>query len=153
MVARQQCQGHHALAGRVGGGGFQMNPASTRWLLRAAGLVAVAVFFLLISRFWHPVYGFTAFFQVDAANDDLKITAFRELPVYVHRDTGGYDGLYYAQIAHDPTLRDPELARALDNFGYRARRILPPALAWLIGFGRPAWIIRVYSLLNVGAWL
>lgn len=118
-----------------------------------AGLAAVFLFLGLVARFWHPIFGFTAFYQLDAPNDELKISAFRELPVYVHRDTGGYDGLYYAQIAHDPTLRSPELPRAMDNFSYRARRILPPALAWLLGGGDPAWIIHTYSLINVIAWL
>lgn len=122
------------------------------WLLRAAALATVAVFVALIARYWHPVYGFTSLIQLDAPNDDLKIAAFRELPVYVHRDNGGYDGLYYAQIAHDPTLRDPALPRAMDNFSYRARRILPPALAWLLGAGQPAWIIHTYPLLNLLAW-
>jgi hypothetical protein len=75
-----------------------------------AALAAVALFVALIARFWHPVYGFTSLIQLDAPNDELKITAFRELPVFVHRDNGGYDGLYYAQIAHDPTLRDPASA-------------------------------------------
>ena len=107
-----------------------------RWLVRAAGLAAVAVFLVLIGRFWRPVYGFTALIQLDAPNDDLKIAAFREVPVFVHRDNGGYDGLYYAQIAHDPTLRAPELPRAMDNFSYRARRILPSAFAWLLGAGQ-----------------
>ena len=123
-----------------------------RWLLRAAALAAVVLFVALIARFWHPVYGFTSLIQLDAPNDDLKIAAFRDLPVYVHRDNGGYDGLYYAQIAHDPTLRDPELPRAMDNFAYRARRILPPAFAWLLGAGQPAWIIHTYPLLNFLAW-
>lgn len=132
-----------------------MNPvpaaARRRWALAAFALTVL--FLALVARFWHPVFGFTVFYQLDAPNDDLKIAAFRELPVYVHRDTGGYDGLYYAQIAHDPTLRDPQLPRAMDNFSYRARRILPPALAWLLGAGQPAWIIHTYALLNVGAWL
>ena len=123
-----------------------------RRLVPAAAFAAVALFVALIARFWHPVYGFTSLIQLDAPNDDLKITAFRELPVFVHRDNGGYDGLYYAQIAHDPTLRDPELPRAMDNLGYRARRILPPALAWLLGAGQPGWIIHTYPLLNLIAW-
>ena len=33
----------------------------------------------------------------------------------MHRDNGGYDGLYYAQIALDPTLQDSELPRAMDK--------------------------------------
>jgi hypothetical protein len=124
-----------------------------KWFVRGAAFLAIGLFAVLVGRFWHPVYGFTAFFQLDAPNEDLKISAFRELPVFVHRGTGGYDGLYYAQIAHDPSLRDPELPRAMDNYAYRARRILPPALAWLLGAGQPAWIIHTYSLINVAAWI
>lgn len=124
-----------------------------RLLRRSAAALAVLLFLGLVARFWHPAYGFTAFFQLDAPNDDVKIAAFREHPVHVYRDTGGYDGLYYAQIAHDPLLRSPALPRALDNANYRARRILPPATAWLLGGGHPAGILLAYSLLNVAAWL
>ena len=124
-----------------------------RWPLRSATLAAVVLFLALVARFWHPVYGLTALIQLDAPNDDLKIAAFREHPVYVHRDTGGYDGLYYAQIAYDPLLNSPELPRATDNLSYRARRILPPAIAWLLAAGQPAAIVHVYSFLNVIAWL
>lgn len=127
--------------------------ASRRSVVRLAGFAAVAVFLALVARFWNPVHGFTSFIQLDASNDDLKIAAFRELPVYVHRDTGGYDGLYYAQIAYHPALDAAELRPAMDNFAYRAQRILPPALAWLLAAGQPAWIVHVYSLLNVAAWL
>lgn len=130
-----------------------MNAPSHCWPVRAAGLAAVAVLLALVARFWHPVYGFTALIQLDASNDDVKIAAFRELPVYVHRETGGYDGLYYAQLAYHPLLDAAELRPAMDNFAYRARRILPPALAWLFAAGQPAWIVQVYSLLNVAAWL
>jgi hypothetical protein len=131
---------------------MKSSPPYRRWLVRAAGVAAVLLFAVLIGRYWHPVYGFTSLIQLDGASDDLKISTFHNLPVYVHRDTGGYDGLYYAQIAHDPTLRHPELPRAMDNFPYRARRILPPALAWVLGVGQPTWIIHTYPLLNLIAW-
>ena len=129
-------------------------PASRRrWFVPLAGFAAVALFLVMVARFWHPVFGFTALIQLDAPNDDLKIAAFRERPVYVHRDTGGYDGLYYAQIAYHPLLDADELRPAIDNFAYRARRILPSALAWLLAGGNPAWIVHVYSMLNLAAWL
>jgi hypothetical protein len=123
------------------------------WPFRLGGGAAVLVFLALAARCWHPVWGFTAFLQLDSSNDEVKIAAFKTYPVYVHRDVGGYDGLYYAQIAYHPTLKAPELAGALDNFGYRARRILPPALAWLVGLGRPSRIVYVYATLNIVAWL
>ena len=128
------------------------SPITRNWP-RLVGLATVAVFLLLVARFWHPVYGFTSFIQLDASNDDVKIAAFREHPVFVYRDTGGYDGLYYAQIAYHPLLNAPELVPAVDNLTYRARRILPSALAWTLAAGNPAWIVHVYSLLNVAAWL
>jgi len=128
----------------------QLKPSRS---VRLFGVAAVAAFLCLVARFWHPVYGFTAFLQLDASNDSSKIAAFREMPVYVYRDTGGYDGLYYAQIAYHPLLRDPELRPAIDNLAYRARRILPSALAWLAAAGRPAWIVQAYSVLNIAAWL
>lgn len=117
------------------------------------GLATVLVFVALVARFWHPVYGFTAFFQLDASNDAVKLAAFKELPVYVYRDTGGYDGLYYAQIALDPSLRDPALPAANDNLSYRARRILPAVVAWVLGAGRPAGVVFAYSVLNIVTWL
>ncbi len=121
--------------------------------VRVLGLATVAVFLVLVARFWHPVYGFTSFLQLDSSNDTAKIAAFRERPVFVYRDTGGYDGLYYAQIAYHPSLTSPELAPAMDSLAYRARRILPPLLAWTLAAGNPDWIVHIYSLLNVAAWL
>src|SRR5580698_8804035 len=117
------------------------------------GFAAVAVFLGLVLRFWHPVYGFTEFLQLDDANENLKIAAWRELPIYAYPGTAGYDGAFYAQIAYHPLLRAPELRPATDNLAYRARRILPAALAWLLAAGRPAAIASVYSLLEVVAWL
>lgn len=128
-------------------------PAARRTWLRLAGVGAVVVFLALVARYWSPVYGFTSFLQLDASNDSTKIAAFRQQPVYVYRGTGGYDGLYYAQIAYHPALAAPELGPAVDTLTYRARRILVPALAWLLAAGNPAWIVHVYSLLNVAAWL
>ncbi len=127
--------------------------SASHWPIRAAGIVAVVVFLVLVARYWSPIYGFTSFLQLDASNDSTKIAAFREQHVFVYRDTGGYDGLYYAQIAYHPTLGAAELKPAVDTLTYRARRILLPALAWLLAAGRPAWIVHVYSLLNLAAWL
>jgi len=125
------------------------SPRRWRWAGGAAGLV----FAVLVLRFWHPVYGFTRFLQVDAANDATNLPAFREQPIYLYRNTGGYDGQYYAQIAYDPSIRTPALHTAVDNLEYRARRILPSVTAYLLAGGRPTLIAAVYALLNPLAWL
>lgn len=121
--------------------------------VRLAALLLVGGFLALVARFWHPVYGFTRFIQLDSSNDELKLEALRTHPVYVYRDTGGYDGLFYVQIAHDPSISDPQLQVAMTDLNYRARRILLPAFAWLLAGGRAAWIAPVYAALNPVIWL
>lgn len=125
-----------------------------RWSLRFAAIAVVTLFLAMVMRFWHPVFFLTSLIQIDASSDDWKIAAFREQPIYVHdREVGGYDGQYYAQIAYDPLLKSTELPHAIDNISYRARRILTPALSWVLAAGRPAAIAQVYSVLNIFFWL
>lgn len=66
--------------------------------------------------------------------------------------TDGYDGQFYAQLAIDPTLSNPELPHAFDLPVYRARRILLPAIARIAGFGSPAAAVCAYALLNLASW-
>jgi hypothetical protein len=64
----------------------------------------------------------------------------------------GYDGQFYAQIALDPTLRDPALSNACDILSYRAKRILLPAFAYALGAGQPWYVLQIYALLNLAFW-
>jgi len=121
--------------------------------VKAIAVVAVVLFLGIVVRFWHPIYGFTAFLQLDTRSAAVALAAFHDYPVFVHRDNGGYDGLQYAQIAHHPLLKASELRPAIDNLPYRAQRILLPALAWLLAAGQPAWIAQLYSGLNIVCWL
>ncbi len=123
------------------------------WLARGAGAGAVLLFLWMVARFWHPVYGFTSFLTMDRAGDRPRIEAVREQPVYIYPYPGEYDGEYYAQIAQHPLLASPDLRPAMDDLPYRARRILPSALAWLMSGGNPFWIFDAYSSLNILAWL
>jgi hypothetical protein len=123
------------------------------WLTRGAGLGAGVLFLWLVARFWLPVYGFTSFLMMDHSQVLPKIEAVREQPVYIYPYLGEYDGEYYAQIAHHPLLDSRELGPAMDDLPYRARRILPSALAWLLAGGNPFWIFDAYSTLNILAWL
>ena len=35
--------------------------------------------------------------------------------------------------------------RAMDSAPYRARRILMPWVAYLVGLGRPFWVLQAYA--------
>ncbi len=78
--------------------------------------------------------------------------------IYVFRDSNGYDGQFYHYIAHDPWLRRG-LASSLDAPRLRYRRILIPALAWLLsgGGGRhlhAAYLALILASVFLGAyWL
>ncbi|MFT3831041.1 MAG: hypothetical protein QM691_15170 [Opitutaceae bacterium] len=120
------------------------------WSRRFAGAVGVAYFLSLLLPLWHPVYRFTGLLQIDRAHEHSALPIVREQPIAF--SDGGYDGQYYAQIACDPSLRDPELRTAIDNLAYRARRILVPVVAWALGGGRPENAIHVYSWLNIACW-
>lgn len=120
---------------------------------RAARIALLLLFVWLSGRFWHPYYGFTRFLQCDPETAAHQLPALRGAPVFVHPGPGSYDGFYYAEIATDPTGRAPELRGAVDDLGYRARRILLSAVAWGLGRGEAVAAVRAYAWLNLGAWL
>ena len=84
-------------------------------------------------------------------NRTRLVPALRDLPLHFHED-GGYDGQYYAQMATDPLLRDPETDRSLDLAPHRARRILFSWTAYVAGAGEPARIVQAYAVQNVIVW-
>lgn len=119
--------------------------------LRLVGLALVAGFVASLVALWHPVYRFTGLLQVDAANETKLLPALRGEPIALS-PLGGYDGQYYAQLACDPSLRTPELRTSIDSLSYRARRILVPAVAWVLGGGRPGAALQAYTWINIGCW-
>ena len=97
-----------------------MLPGARGW--KAARWLVVALFLAACARSYHPGYGFTGLIHFSKDSHDLQLPAVQSAP---HLEVeGGYDGLYYAQLAVDPLLRDPAIDRALDSPPYRARRIL-----------------------------
>jgi hypothetical protein len=57
--------------------------------------------------------------------------------------TQGFDGQIYHLIAHDPWMRRGS-ADAILSPTFRYQRILVPALAWCLAFGRDAWVDPAY---------
>jgi hypothetical protein len=115
-------------------------------------LVASAVFLGSVAQFYEPDVGFTSLVKFGATFEHRALPALKATPHAVE-PTPGYDGQFYAQVALDPLLRSREIRRALDSPVYRARRILMPWAAWVMGGGQPWWILQAYALLNVLCWL
>ncbi len=67
---------------------------------------------------------------------------------YVHRNSAGYDGVFYHMVAHDPWLARG-FSSYTDNASLRWRRILTPALAHTIVAGVDAHIHFAYILVNL----
>lgn len=156
------CGAELGRAATVAGGAGRVNPpvadpravtSPRRWGWRALYLAAVAAFLLAFARFHDPGFGFTRLISVGDRVAPAAVPMLRATPHYVHEDSYGYDGTYYAQIALHPLLREPALDLALDNPHYRARRVAVPWLAWLAGLGQPGWILQAYAVANAVCWL
>lgn len=63
--------------------------------------------------------------------------------LYLFEGTTGYDGQVFHLIAHDPWMRRG-FDQAIAGPGFRYQRILVPALAWVLAFGRDEWVHAMY---------
>jgi hypothetical protein len=98
---------------------------------------------------WHdPHTGFSSLIDFGEQFAPRRLPALSELPLYTSAHSG-YDGQFYAQLAVAGNPFAPAVAVALDGPGYRARRILFPALAHLAGWGHPARVLEIYALANL----
>lgn len=124
------------------------------WVFVLLGAAAFAELLSAYVRVYTPEYGITKFLVVGHEFDRRGLAVFRSTPKYmIPHDRWGFDGQFYAELALDPLLRDPQLKIALDDPSYRSRRILTSWLAWAGGLGRPFWILNVYAALNLVFWI
>jgi hypothetical protein len=114
-------------------------------------VMAVAVFVVSLMGFYDERTGFTNLIRFGAEFEPRAVPALRAVP-HEHDGPWGYDGQFYAQLALDPLTLDPAIERALDNFPYRARRILFSWTAFAFGLGQPGWVLQAYALQNVLSW-
>lgn len=117
----------------------------------ACWLTAIVFTALVLAKF-SPQTGFTSLIRFGETWQDRRHTALQGLPLVTIPDSSGYDGQFYAQIALDPLLQSGELEKVIDAPPYRARRILVPALAAILGVGQAWWVVQIYSLINVFCW-
>lgn len=124
------------------------NPAH-RWMVVLVSLLMI----VCCLRGFRVDTGFTYLIQFgEEIWGEHQIPEVKEARPYVRKKCSGYDGQFYAQIAIHPLLDAPELTSAIDQPRYRSRRILLPALAYVLGLGRTSWILQAYSLLNILFW-
>ena len=128
-------------------------PMLCRRLPAFAYLATVTVFLWLISGFYLPGQGFTAMLLIGEKNAEHALPQLLEQKPYIEKDSEGYDGQFYVQIAMQPDLHDPALNNAIDSLPYRARRIFLGWFAWLLGGGDAGRTMHVFSMLNVVCWL
>ena len=121
-------------------------------MCRALAIALVALFLASVARFHHRGTGFASLIGLPEDHGN-EIPALRGVPHYAASAGITYDGQFYAQLALEPLLRDPAIDRAIDVAPYRARRILFCWTAWLMGLGRPAWVLEAFALQNVLCWL
>ena len=120
-------------------------------MYRGVAGALVILFLVSVAKFYHPGTGFTAFIAFPAGHEHVS-PAMRDVP-HVHFEHDTYDGQFYAHRALDPLVRDAAYDHAMDLAPYRARRILFSWTAYVLGLGRPAWILQAYALQNVICWL
>jgi hypothetical protein len=113
----------------------------------------VVVFLWSVSAYYGRNTGFTTLICFGDRFESRQLPAIAGVPHVIHYNSPGYDGQFYAQLAVEPLLRDRAIDRALDTPPYRARRILFSWTAYILGLGRPAWILKAYALQNIVAWL
>ncbi len=116
-------------------------------------LAAWFLFFLMVTACWQALYCSTTtrgemtglFFQ----GAGFRLPPELPRPGYVYANSSGYDGQFYRLVAHDPLARKGYW-QYMDDPRYRARRILIPALAAMLGAGSPAavdfWFVTVVDV-------
>jgi hypothetical protein len=118
-----------------------------------AALLVMVLFAGLIVRYHHPGTGWTSLISIGSKMEKHRVDALVQTGPHIVEGSHGYDGQFYVQLALHPLLRSAELEPAIDDPAYRARRMLMPWAAWLLGAGQPAWIVQAYALLNPLCWL
>jgi len=117
----------------------------------AAWLTIVYILAMVAVR-WDARTGLTSLLRFGEDYRDRQIARVAELPVAI-KPNRGYDGQFYGQMAVEPAPTEPALLNALDNPGYRLRRMLLPAAAHLLGGGNAWRTLHIYATINVVAWL
>ncbi|MGE3344374.1 MAG: hypothetical protein AB7L71_13175 [Vicinamibacterales bacterium] len=127
-------------------------PGANRW--KAAYALVILCVLAIVGSYYDQRTGLTVLLSLPANSHDWELPAVRATDHAHNEEDVGYDGQFYAQMAVDPLLRDPDIDRALDNPGYRAHRVLLSWIAWAITPGAGAAArLEAFAWINIVAWL
>lgn len=129
-----------------------MPPHRSAILAASAAVIALVLAAVFIPHF-HRETGLTSLIRFGGLRQDKLAPELAGVPVYQVPGHRGYDGRYYAHMALHPPWIYHDLASHYDAPAYRLRRVLLPVFAWAAGGGNPAWVVQIYALSNVLAWL
>ncbi len=118
----------------------------------ATHLTVAAMVLWSVGQLYRPETGFTTLIVFGGHFESNAVPALRAVPHHIEAGAG-YDGQFYAQLALDPLLRSEAISTALDDTGYRGRRILMSWTAYVLGLGQPWYVLQAFALLNVVCWL
>lgn len=121
-----------------------------RLIYKSIYFAAFAFFAFKVYQYNHHNYGYTTLPRFSHEFQEQSIDLLKKTPHYRHKD--GYDGQFYAQLALQPSAQGIEIEQALDNYTFRARRILFSWTAWAMGLGQPSWVLQAYSFQNALFW-
>ncbi len=121
-------------------------------LYKALYVAAFGFLIFKVYNYHHFNFGYSVLPTFSQHAYESSLDALKDTHHYTFPSDTGYDGQYYAQLALEPSATGPEIERAMDNYSYRARRILFSWTAWAIGFGDPYWILQAYGIQNALFW-
>ena len=110
-------------------------------------IIAATIVFSLTTAYWIEFErSISGFFLIGETFPKSPYLNTEE--VILAKKEGGYDGQMFLSLAFDPLMNHEGTITALDNPRYRAKRILLPALAYLLGFGVYQLIPWLIVLIN-----
>jgi len=124
-----------------------------RVVIVALYVLVVLAGLALFGRFYDARTGFTPLILFGSTFDGQALPSVRAVPHYVYQNSSGYDGQFYAQLAVEPFPGSPDVVKALDTPPVRMRRMLLSWTAFVLGLGKPAWVLQVYAVQNIVVWL
>ena len=129
-----------------------LQTATNRFILPACAAVIALVLAAVLVPHFHWDTGLTSLIRMGERDKDKLPPELAGVPVYLVPHRGAFDGQYYAHMALHPPWMYHDLSDHYDFPAYRLRRVFLPTLAWVLGLGRPAWVIHLFSWFNLLAW-